>query len=324
MTQPICPELTQGAFRPTPAAATARVARTAFPRNTLGWITEAATAEVLAKEDAARTGVTTAGRVVVAASHVDITPHHQTADGRIYPHPPGCGPVAALRAPPTQADAARATSAATAAAKAKADAARATTAAAAAATDKDAAARAAPATAAAATAASATAPARGSHICAPPSRGRGRHAAHLRRTRPLRLLSPVPDEGWADCAPTPAVAHSIFQRHSCASGGSAVPDPVARLSDHPALHHPALNNGSLSAPTENGHRDRAGQLLGLPAQCSRGCLQGDSDWRGRVDSDRSRRHAGHEAGPAQPQRLKSRNRFISKVGGAYILPICRI
>ena len=89
-TQPICPELTQGAFRTPPAATTARAARSAFPRNTLGWITAAAAAKVLPKEIIARAAVTAARRVVLAACHVGIHTHCQPADGRVHPLPPGC------------------------------------------------------------------------------------------------------------------------------------------------------------------------------------------------------------------------------------------
>ena len=93
--------------------------RPADPRKTLGWITAAATAAVRAKEDALRATVpaapaqvptataqvpaakcasaTAAGRVVVAAAHVDINTHYQTADGGVHPLPPGCGARILLR-----------------------------------------------------------------------------------------------------------------------------------------------------------------------------------------------------------------------------------
>ena len=95
----------QSATDRTPAWATTasppprtKLGRRADLRKTLGWITAAATAEVQARDDAIRATVTavgapatddmrrapamTAGRVVVAAAHVDITTHYQTADGR--------------------------------------------------------------------------------------------------------------------------------------------------------------------------------------------------------------------------------------------------
>ena len=73
-------------------------------------MTAAATAAVLAHDDAMRAPVTAATvqatddarpaaarRVVVAAGHVDTTTHYQTADGEIHPLPPGLGPLCPLR-----------------------------------------------------------------------------------------------------------------------------------------------------------------------------------------------------------------------------------
>jgi hypothetical protein len=114
---------------------------------------------------------------VVAACHVDITTPYQTADGRVHPLPPGCGPVIVRRALPTQADAVRATLAVEAAPTATAGTARAATAAAAVAKALADAARAvdaATAQDAAATATdAATAPTRGSYMGAPTPHGPG-------------------------------------------------------------------------------------------------------------------------------------------------------
>ena len=109
------PELTQGASRPAPATTTARAARTSSPRNTLGRITAAATATVLAKEvavrarasataatakatDAAmRAAVTAARRAAVAAGHVGAYTRCQAADSGMQPPPPGRRPFRPLR-----------------------------------------------------------------------------------------------------------------------------------------------------------------------------------------------------------------------------------
>ena len=136
-TPPSPPELTQGAARPAPAATTAPAARPTYPRNTLCRMTAAATAAVLAQDDAMRAPVTAA---TVKATRGARQPgggcgprrHHHALPDRRWRDPPAPPGLRAVLPPARPATPSSPAAGRCSRRKAKDDAARAVTAAAAA------------------------------------------------------------------------------------------------------------------------------------------------------------------------------------------------